>query len=309
VLDVILTNIPHVIESIQCTVCIIDSDHHQLNIKVHIEHKLPYLRPRDVYNWKKANYEGMERDLVQIGLDGIIGNGILQNVTVNELWKTWQTQIKFIIDKYVPKVRIKHSTAPWVDAEVIHYSNMKNTARRKALQTKKIQHILCYKNLCYSIKQLVKRKYSDYMNNLTDNMKQNPKRFWSIMKLKNKKKRLPDMMYYDDLKVYTAQEKAIILNEYFRSVYIQDDNLYLPGLEPYTNNIMSEVEITSCAVRNELKSLPVSKAMGMDGIPNQFLKRYADIICSSITLLFNYSLHSGKFPNDWKVARVVPIYN
>ena len=40
------------------------------------------------------------------------------------------------------------------------------------------------------------------------------------MKMKNKKKRLPDMMYCDGIKVYTVQEKAIMVNDYFRSVLI-----------------------------------------------------------------------------------------
>ena len=37
-------------------------------------------------------------------------------------------------------------------------------------------------------------EYFDYINNLSDNMQQNPNTFWGIMKMKNKNKRLPDVI-------------------------------------------------------------------------------------------------------------------
>ena len=51
-----------------------------------------------------------------------------------------------------------------------------------------------------------------------------------------------------------------------------------------------------------------SKATGIDKIPAKVLKLSADIIAPSLTTIFNQSLHTGIFVNDWKLARVQPIY-
>ena len=65
----------------------------------------------------------------------------------------------------------------------------------------------------------MKLKHNRYMNSITENLRRNPKRFWGLAKMKNKNKRLPEMMFLDNVKVYTAQEKAILFNDYFKSVF------------------------------------------------------------------------------------------
>jgi len=56
-----------------------------------------------------------------------------------------------------------------------------------------------------------------------------------------------------------------------------------------------------------ISSLDTSKSTGADGVSAKMLKSTAPFIAKSLTKLFNKSLRSGKFPSDWKVARVVPI--
>ena len=56
-----------------------------------------------------------------------------------------------------------------------------------------------------------------------------------------------------------------------------------------------------------ISSLDTCKSTGADGVSAKMLKSTAPFIAKSLTKLFNKSLRSGKFPSDWKVARVVPI--
>ena len=59
---------------------------------------------------------------------------------------------------------------------------------------------------------------------------------------------------------------------------------------------------------NELKSLRVNKGAGLDNIPPRLLKAAADIIAPSLTYIFNLSLSKGVFPQDFKVAKVTPLF-
>ena len=56
-----------------------------------------------------------------------------------------------------------------------------------------------------------------------------------------------------------------------------------------------------------ISSLDTSKSTEADGVSGKMLKSTAPFIAKSLTKLFNKSLRSGKFPSDWKAARVVPI--
>ena len=57
-----------------------------------------------------------------------------------------------------------------------------------------------------------------------------------------------------------------------------------------------------------LKAIDVSKATGLDKIPNRLLKIAADVVAPSLTGIFNQSLVTGIFPSDWKMAKVSPIF-
>ena len=57
-----------------------------------------------------------------------------------------------------------------------------------------------------------------------------------------------------------------------------------------------------------MKSLDVSKATGLDLIGPKILKIAPDILCPSISYLVNKSLTSGIFPQQWKEAKISPIF-
>ncbi len=54
-----------------------------------------------------------------------------------------------------------------------------------------------------------------------------------------------------------------------------------------------------------LKKLKANKSTGLDAIPAKILKLAAHIIAPSLTHIFNLSLQSGIYVNDWKRARFV----
>ena len=51
-----------------------------------------------------------------------------------------------------------------------------------------------------------------------------------------------------------------------------------------------------------------TKATGLDNISARLIRECADIILGPLYDLFNKSLMSGIFPDDWKCARVTPLF-
>ena len=71
--------------------------------------------------------------------------------------------------------------------------------------------------------------------------------------------------------------------------------------------------ISECEVRVEgvcklLSSLKTNKASGPDEVPCRILKQLADDIAPSLCYPFNQSLTQGTVPDDWKKAKVTPIF-
>ena len=109
--------------------------------------------------------------------------------------------------------------------------------------------------------------------------------------------------------IFDATEKANLLNDFFTAqTVINDQNVDVPDVTD--RNVISELStivLTADEVKSVLKSLPVGKASGPDGISNRVLKELADQLAMPLSLLFNQSIEDGKIPADWKEAYVSPV--
>ena len=57
-----------------------------------------------------------------------------------------------------------------------------------------------------------------------------------------------------------------------------------------------------------VKKLLNGKATGLDGIPNKALKDSAELIASSLSDRFNFSVGTKTYPDDFKIAKVTLIF-
>src|SRR5207253_3387061 len=85
------------------------------------------------------------------------------------------------------------------------------------------------------------------------------------------------------------------------------------GIMPVINaggspNSCSEVEFTVTEVRDILKSLKPSDAVGPDGFSSNFYKQIAMVVCRPLASIFSLSFSTGTLPSAWKTSKVVPIF-
>ena len=109
--------------------------------------------------------------------------------------------------------------------------------------------------------------------------------------------------------VFDPISKANLLNSFFQEqTLIDDSNNTIPAIPlPIIIPIIESIDIIPQEVLDVLKSLPIHKASGPDGISNKILVEIAKQIHIPLTKLFNKSLQCSKFPSAWKLANVCPI--
>ena len=66
--------------------------------------------------------------------------------------------------------------------------------------------------------------------------------------------------------------------------------------------------ITQNVTVSELKNLKCNKSSGMDNIPPRLLKDAAAVIGKPLTEIINTSLAMGAVPDEWKCAKVTPVF-
>ena len=88
---------------------------------------------------------------------------------------------------------------------------------------------------------------------------------------------------------------------------------FLATVQYYYQNPRQDIlfnfsEIHPDEVIHQLANLKISKSTGIDNIPAKALKIAANIIGPSLTWIFNLSIKTGIYVDEWKKARVVPMY-
>ena len=57
-----------------------------------------------------------------------------------------------------------------------------------------------------------------------------------------------------------------------------------------------------------LKKLPDKYSAGPDEIPNILLKKLSNLLCLSLSLIFQKFFNNSELPEDWKRVNVVPVF-
>jgi hypothetical protein len=102
--------------------------------------------------------------------------------------------------------------------------------------------------------------------------------------------------------------KADILNEYFASVCITDNNrqLDLPrAVQP--NVCLSDVNFNPGLIVRAITMMKTNSSSGPDGLPSCVFKKLSASLSHPVSLIYTSFLSVGKIPNAWKSATVVPV--
>ena len=166
-----------------------------------------------------------------------------------------------------------------------------------------------FKDLRYKVCSLMHKQHWQYLNNIltgTDDCGNANKPLWHYIKCRRQDKvGIGTLNASNGAPVIHSIEKAQLLNDQFKSVFISEDLQNLPS-SPYLP--MPEIIITIPGVLKLLSEINPHKASGPDNIPARVLKETASEIAPMLTHLFQQSLNTGVIPPEWKQAYVTPIY-
>ena len=302
--DLVLTNREDIVHEINITGALGKSDHVTLlvNLAVSGGSEEKHERP----NYHKANYEGMSTFFERIEW-----RKEFEDKNVNLMWTTFKDKVEDAKSKYVPNMFVGgRKKKKWLDKGTLTTVRKKHRLYSRWLETKSGKDYQDYKKALNKATKQCRKAKRKMEATVADQAKSNPKSFWSYVKSKTGTRTgIPDLKMNDGKMATTDKEKADTLNEFFQSVFTHEPLGDLPK-PPYfeLDSELSDIDITREDVVKQLKKLNTGKAAGMDGIPPLLLVETADALALPISMIFKKSLEEGCIPNDWRKAKVAPIY-
>ena len=75
-----------------------------------------------------------------------------------------------------------------------------------------------------------------------------------------------------------------------------------------TTQVFRLTSVSRIFVEKELKILKTKKATELDNLPSSLLKDCATSLWKPLSFIINLSITTGRVPNVWKMAKIVPIH-
>ena len=146
---------------------------------------------------------------------------------------------------------------------------------------------------------------------LCEDIKVNPKHFWSYVRSKTKlKDTVMRLRKRNGMLTENDKETADEFNCGFQSVFVKENMGQLPDLDfEFNGTFLENVEVSEDEVKNLLKNTNPNKSMGPDDIHPRILKECHLELALPVKLIIEDSLLTGVVPAIQKLAKICPIFN
>lgn len=279
-----------------------------------------YKKPDIRHEKIKLNIKNIEESLKAINW-----TDYYNNTSVDEVANSLISNIQNSVNSNITCTKIanrKKPLKPWITIGIIKSIRKRDKLHLKIKKNKSNEELktqyLIYRNTCNKIIKTLKRKY--YQKELEKNTG-NSKETWKIVKeLCNLAK---DKTCSTELLSIKATEKDSLntVNQYFTSI---GHDLATETLNKINKNESSLANKTTLInppqtsmffsptdpdeVRRVISSMKSKNSTGWDKISSQLIKTLVHVLASPIAHLCNLSLANGKFPENFKLAVVIPIF-
>ena len=256
---------------------------------------------RKIYNFKRANWDQLNRDLGQVPW-----NALTDRTDPETAWSNFKVVLFALVDKHIPKITTKcNFSPPWFDSECFEAYRTKERAHKKFKLDSSIANELKRDSTRRHFRDVCNAKTRDNLYN-QDDPALITKKFWSHVKSNSKSHRIPECMYLNGRYRNLPVDKAELFNEYFYDQFSEASsyNVDINWAVDHDFDINFNVD----RIKNILTAINSNKACGPDVIHGKILKHCAASLAHPLSLIFTLSYNSGSLPGDWKVANVVPVH-
>ena len=241
----------------------------------------------------------------------------------DQLWDQFRNIFNHVSNIYATfKTRkVRRTYSPWLTTKIRYEMNKRDYLKKRAVKSNSKNLHQTYKDKRNEVNKLIKSAKFKYCKNSIELNKHNPKEMWKninqVMSGRGRHSKTTTISSIKDNLGNTIHDEKCIadqLNKCFVEIGRKFSN-NLPDSPRNFSEYLSRVDcefqfsmINNDTVYSKIMKLKPKKAAGQDRIPQKLIKDSAVIITPFLNHIFNISLSEGKFPDDWKKARVSPIF-
>ena len=241
----------------------------------------------------------------------------------NDMWHAWKNIFNSVVERHAPlnTKRVRAKKSPWITHELKKRMHERNILKIQATRSNDPNDWAIFKRIRNSVNNEIKHaKKLHYTNTLHEN-RNNSKKTWNIINdITSRKQRNCQIkeIKQNGISITQSGELSEAFNDHFATIGSKladkipcNNNTwsYLDYLTPRDNDVNFHMEtVSSTKVFSLLSKLCKSKATGLDQISARLLRECSDLIADSLCGIFNCSINTCIFPDEWKCSKVIPLF-
>jgi len=305
-LDLVITSHPALITG--CSVGREFSDHCILSFYISKHVCSLDSPPRKIYLYNKGNYDNIRYDMRKFNTTFFQSSP--ENISVNENWLRFKAALHTSITRNVPSKTVYSRTRrpPWLTTSVRRLIKKRNNLSKVALRSGSHIDRDRYRKVRNQTSKEIDSAYQNHLNHIIGNLTTDPRGFYRFIKSRRTDTNgIPTLKTANGI-ASSDVDKARSLNDYFISVFTDEDQDTIPTILPSIYPDMPAFEVTTPGVYKLLSGLDTRKSLGPDEISPRVMKETCSEISGILTFIFNQSLNSGVVPADWRIANIFALH-
>jgi hypothetical protein len=159
------------------------------------------------------------------------------------------------------------------------------------------------------VKTKIKAAYGNFIVNMNDKIKTNPKCFWGYLNSMRKTTSIPAVMNYRGLIIKDPKDIVNKFANYFSQSFNTHSNSSISTHNPTVNqNVLYVDRLTEREIVLAISKLKNNETCGPDQIPSFLIGDCRHMLAPPLKVIFNSIIKCSAFPVKWKESRITPVY-
>ena len=312
-IDLIFCNKPEFVLEYGIDHSLFQTCHHNIIFaKISAKFALPPDYEREVWDYKKANIDGIQKSISLFNWERAFNN-----LSVNEKVDMLNSNLLNIFCNYIPDKTVKcsYKDPPWITklikSKLKHKSKLTTKYYEKGHDPIVFDKLMNVSRECTEFILNSKMNYIKNKSNIPNDKKVDPKVYWTVLNYFLNNIKVPSIppIFSNGKTITNIVDKANLFDDFFASQCTPLDNTStLPPFLMKTNKSINSINFNGDDIISIIKTLDSKKAHGVDNIAIGIIKLCGDSIILPLTLIFEECIAKGIFPDLCKLANVIPIY-
>lgn len=279
------------------------SDHYMVYtiLKSHIKREKKTIKMVKVRDFKNFNPVTYNNDLMDCNLL----HSVDSSKNIDEAWTKWSTQVTYVMNKHAPlrHHRVKHRQNPWMTREILTLMYQRDHLHQQMLKFPDNTSLRTdYRKVRNKVVKLIQQTKRDYYTTQVQGNK-GAKEMWKTLKplIKTNSRDSYPPISPDQFNEFFTQ-----IGPDLHAKFTTPDVLH--WTQPEAVHSFNFSEIDEEYLLDLLTALPLHSNLDILCFDSRLLREGAEVLVSSMTAIFNLSITQSSLPNDFKTARVTPVY-